>query len=108
MGDAAKNPSGGGAAAGVGLGAGMGMGAGMAGMIANAMSSASQNAPQAPSAPAAASAPGGVMTLEEAAAYLKVQPADVQAAITAGELKAKKIGEQYRISKDAIDAYLAG
>ena len=33
--------TGGGAAAGVGLGAGMGMGAGMAGMIANAMTSAS-------------------------------------------------------------------
>ena len=50
MSEAAKNPSGGGAAAGVGLGAGMGMGAGMAGMIANAMNSASTNAPQAPSA----------------------------------------------------------
>jgi excisionase family DNA binding protein len=32
----------------------------------------------------------------------------VQAAIDAGELKAKKIGAQYRIAKDAIDAYLAG
>ncbi len=106
MGDAAKNPSGGGAATGVGLGAGMGMGAGMAGMIANAMSSASQNAPQAPSSPAAA--PAGVMTLEEAATYLKVTPADVQAAIDGGELKAKKIGAQFRISKEAIDAYLAG
>ncbi len=108
MTEAAKNPSGGGAAAGVGLGAGMGMGAGMAGMIANAMTSASTNAPQAPSSPAAAPAPGGVMTLEEAAAYLKVTPADVQAAIDAGELKAKKIGTQVRISKEAVDAYLAG
>jgi excisionase family DNA binding protein len=108
MTEAAKNPSGGGAAAGVGLGAGMGMGAGMAGMIANAMTSASSNAPQAPSGPAAAPAPGSVMTLEEAAAYLKVTPADVQAAIDAGELKAKKIGAQVRISKEAIDAYMAG
>jgi excisionase family DNA binding protein len=108
MGEAAKNPSGGGAAAGVGLGAGMGMGAGMAGMIANAMNSASTNAPQAPSSPAAAPAPGGVMTVEEAAAYLKVTPADIQAAIDAGELKAKKIGANVRISKEAIDAYLAG
>jgi excisionase family DNA binding protein len=83
------------------------MGAGMAGMIANAMNSASTNAPQAPSAPAAP-APGGVMTLEEAAAYLKVTPADIQAAIDAGELKAKKIGAQVRISKEAVDAYLAG
>jgi excisionase family DNA binding protein len=108
MGEAAKNPSGGGAAAGVGLGAGMGMGAGMAGMIANAMNSASSNAPQAPAAPAAAAAPGGVMTVEEAAAYLKVTAADIQAAIDAGELKAKKIGSNVRISKEAIDAYLAG
>jgi excisionase family DNA binding protein len=108
MSEAAKNPSGGGAAAGVGLGAGMGMGAGMAGMIANAMSSASSHAPQAPSTPAGVPAPGGVMTLEEAAAYLKVTPADIQAAIDGGELKAKKIGAQVRISKEAIDAYMAG
>lgn len=110
MGDAAANPSGGGASEGVGLGAGMGMGMGMAGMIANAMQQSSQSAAQQPAAaaaPAPAAAPG-VMTLEEAAAYLKVSPQDVQAAIDAGELKAKKIGSQYRIAKDAIDAYLAG
>jgi excisionase family DNA binding protein len=56
----------------------------------------------------AAGAVAGVMTLEEAAAYLKVTPADIEAIITSGELKARKIGTQYRISKDAIDAYLAG
>lgn len=109
VGDAAQQ-SGGAAGEGVGLGAGIGMGAGMAGMLANAMSSASQPAqqPAAQPAQAAAAAPAGVMTLEEAAAYLKVTPADVQAAIDAGELKAKKIGTQYRVSKDAIDAYLGG
>ncbi len=104
MGDAANNPSGSGAAEGVGLGAGIGMGAGMAGMISQAMQAAAQ--PQAAPAAAAASTPG-VMTLEEAAAYLKVSPADVQTAIDAGELKAKKIGSQYRIAKEAIDAYLS-
>ena len=85
------------------------IGAGMAGMIANAMQSASSNAPAAPAQPAAApaAAPAGVMTLDEAAAYLKVSTADVQAAIDGGELKAKKIGSQYRIAKDAIDAYLS-
>ena len=103
MGDAANNPSGSGASEGVGLGAGIGMGAGMAGMISQAMQSTSQ--PQA--APAAAASTPGVMTLEEAAAYLKVSTADVQAAIDAGELKAKKIGSQYRIAKEAIDAYLS-
>ncbi len=91
MGDAANNPS----------------GSGMAGMITQAMQSSAQPAP-APAAAAAAPAAPGVMTLEEAAAYLKVAPADVQTAIDAGEIKAKKIGSQYRIAKDAIDAYLAG
>jgi excisionase family DNA binding protein len=104
MGDAANNPAGGGAAAGVGLGAGMGVGAGMAGMIMQSMQTPTP-AP-APAAAAAAATPA-VMTLEEAAAYLKVSAADVQAAIDAGDLKAKKIGAQYRIAKDAIDAYLA-
>lgn len=105
MGDAANNPAGGGAAAGVGLGAGMGVGAGMAGMILQSMQTPTP-AP-APAAGAGASAIPTVMTLEEAAAYLKVSTADVQAAIEAGDLKAKKIGAQYRIAKDAIDAYLA-
>ncbi|HRA67119.1 MAG TPA: SPFH domain-containing protein [Caldilinea sp.] len=104
MGDAANNPSGGGAAAGVGLGAGMGMGAGMAGMIMQSMQTPSQPAATPAATPASAS---GVMTLDEAAAYLKVTADDVQAAIEAGDLKAKKIGSQYRIAKDAIDAYLA-
>jgi len=109
MSEAASNPSGGGAAAGVGLGAGMGMGAGMAGMIMNSMQPGQPAQPAAAAAPAAAAgATPGVMTLEEAASYLKVTPVDIQAAIDAGELKAKKIGAQYRISKDAIDAYLAG
>jgi excisionase family DNA binding protein len=102
MGDAANNPAGGGAAAGVGLGAGMGVGAGMAGMIMQSMQT-----PTPAAAPAPAAATPGVMTLEEAAAYLKVSAADVQTAIDAGDLKAKKIGAQYRIAKDAIDAYLA-
>jgi excisionase family DNA binding protein len=106
MGDAANNPGGGGAE-GVGLGAGIGLGAGMAGMITQAMQGSAQPA-AAPAAAAAAPAASGVMTLEEAAAYLKVAPADVQEAIDAGYIKAKKIGAQYRIAKDAIDAYLAG
>lgn len=108
VGDAAK--SSGGTSEGLGLGAGIGMGAGMAGMITNAMQGATQpQQPAQPAAPAAAAAgAAGVMTLEEAAAYLKVTPADIEAIITSGELKARKIGTQYRISKDAIDAYLAG
>ncbi len=108
VGDAAK--SGGGAGDGLSLGAGIGMGAGMAGMVTQAMQSAQQpqQAPQPQAAPAAAAAAASIMTLEEAAAYLKVTPADIEAIITSGDLKARKIGAQYRISKEAIDAYLAG
>lgn len=111
MGTAAA--SGGGAAGeGVGLGAGLGMGMGMAGMISNAMAGAqaSQQAAAQASQPAAASGglPPSVMTLEEAAAYLKVSPADIQALIDSGELKARTIGTQVRISKEAVDAFLAG
>jgi excisionase family DNA binding protein len=104
MGDAAQ-AGGSGAGEGLGLGAGIGMGAGMAGMISQAMQGSMQ--PAAAAQPAAASVPD-VMTLDEAAAYLKVSAADVQAIIDSGELPARQIGSQYRISKSAIDAFLAG
>ncbi len=110
MGDAAQAGSGGGegggnlAGAGVGLGAGMGVGAGMAGMISQAMQGAMQA--QQPTAAAAAAAPD-VMTLGEAAAYLKVNPADVQQLITSGQVKARQIGSDYRIAKKALDDFLA-
>jgi excisionase family DNA binding protein len=54
----------------------------------------------------AAAAPD-LMGIAEAAQYLGVSEADVMASITAGDLKAKKIGSQYRITKSAIDAFLA-
>ena len=101
--DAAKagGETGGVAGAGVGLGAGLGMGAVMAQTMGQAM------APQAGQpAPAAAAAPE-VMTLSEAAAYMRVGEEDVLASIQAGELKAKKIGTSYRISKKAVDEFLS-
>lgn len=61
-----------------------------------------------PAAPAGGAVPvADLMGLPEAAKYLGVTEADVMASITAGELKAKKIGAQYRITKAAIDAFLA-
>ncbi len=48
------------------------------------------------------------MTPAEAAAYLRVAEEDVIAAITAGDLKAKKIGSAFRISKEALDEFLKG
>ncbi|MEZ4636152.1 MAG: SPFH domain-containing protein [Caldilineaceae bacterium] len=109
MGDAAQQP-GGGSGEGLGLGAGIGMGVGMAGMIANAMNAGQQQQPQQAQTPAAAAgaAVPDVMTLEEAAAYLKVSPADIQALIDEGQINARKIGSQYRISKGVIDQFLAG
>jgi excisionase family DNA binding protein len=92
--------------AGVGLGAGVGIGAGMAGMIGQAMSGAQAGAQQAAAGAAAAAVPD-VMTLAEAAAYLKVSEADVQGLIDGGEVKAKQIGTSFRISKKTLDDFLA-
>ena len=89
------------AGAGLGLGAGIGLGGAMAGAISQAM----QGGGQTVGANTGGAVPD-VMTLEEAARYLKASPEDVTSLITSGELKAKKIGASYRISKDAIDAYL--
>jgi excisionase family DNA binding protein len=90
------------AGAGVGLGAGVGMGAAMAQAMGQAVSQQPQAAPQA------AAAVPEVMTLAEAAAYMRVGEDDVQAIIDSGELAARKIGTSYRISKKAIDDYLSG
>jgi excisionase family DNA binding protein len=110
IGDAAQQP-GGGSSEGLGLGAGIGMGAGMAGMLTNAFNTAQQQPQQqqpATGAGAAAASVPDVMTLEEAAAYLKVSPDDVQALIDEGQISARKIGAQYRISKGVIDQFMAG
>ncbi len=105
MRDAAQQSGGGGlTGAGVGLGAGAGLGAAMGQQIAQAMTGGQQQA--APAAGAAPAAPADVMTLSEAAAYMRVGEEDVLAAINSGDLKAKKIGSSYRLSKEAIDAFL--
>ena len=117
LGDAAQQPGGaGGTGEGLGLGAGIGLGAGMAGMITNAMQGAAQpdggapNQPATPQTPAPPQPPAApaVMTLEQAAAYLQVAPADIQALIDDGSLHARRIGSQYRIARKAIDDFLAG
>jgi len=89
--------------AGVGLGAGLGMGAVMAQTMGQAMSPQQQSPAAAPAAPAVPD----IMTLSEAAAYMRVGEEDVLAVIQSGELKAKKIGASYRISKQAVDEFLS-
>jgi excisionase family DNA binding protein len=60
---------------------------------------------------AAGGAPGAmpdVMTPEQAAAFVQVTAADIIAAIEAGDLKARKIGSAYRITKASLEAFLHG
>lgn len=105
--DAAQNPSGGaGLTAGIGAGLGIGnvMGQALGGMV-------GQQQPQQQAAAAGAAAGGGmpdVMTPSEAASVLRVSEEDVIAAINAGDLKARKLGNAYRISKAAMEEFLKG
>ncbi len=105
MRDAAQNPSGG-----AGLTAGIGAGLGVGNVLADSLKGMTGGSAATPAggAPAAGAAAAGVMTPGEAAAYLKVSEEDVLAAITAGDLKARKIGSAYRISKEALDEFLKG
>jgi excisionase family DNA binding protein len=48
-----------------------------------------------------------VMTPAQVAQALGVTEADVIASIDAGDLKGKKIGAQYRVTKAALDEFLA-
>jgi excisionase family DNA binding protein len=100
MRDAAQNPNGG-----AGLTAGIGAGLGIGNVLGQSLQSIGTNAAQTGAASAQVSIPA-VMTTAEAANVLKVAEADVVAAITAGQLKAKKIGESYRISKEALEEFL--
>lgn len=111
MRDAAQNPSGG-AGLTAGIGAGMGIGQvlsqSLSGMT-GAGAKQQQGGQQAAAAGGAASAASpDVMTPAEAAGILRVSEEDVVAAIQAGDLKARKIGSAYRISRDALEQYLKG
>ena len=100
MRDAAQNPSGG-----AGLTAGIGAGMGIGNLMQQATSGAMQQGTSG-----GAKAAGGipdVMTPAEAAAILKVSEEDVVAAINEGTLKARKLGNAYRISKAALEEFLA-
>jgi len=99
MRDAAQNPSGG-----AGLTAGIGAGLGIGNVLSDALQRGARGSEAGAAAPS--SAPPPVMTPSEAASYMKVAEEDVVAAIEAGQLKAKKIGNAYRISKEALDDFL--
>ncbi len=94
--EAAQNPSGG-AGLTAGIGAGMGIG--------NIINQSLQDMTGGAAAAASAALPD-VMSPAEAAQVLKVSEEDVLAAIKAGDLKGKKLGKAYRISKEALMAFL--
>lgn len=60
-----------------------------------------------PTAPAVAAPAADILTPAQVAQTLGVAEADVIASIEAGDLKGKKIGTQYRITKAALDEFLA-
>ena len=98
MREAANNPSGG-----AGLTAGIGAGMGIGNLMQNATSGAMQS--QGAAAGSAGAMPD-VMTPAEVAGFMKVSEEDVMAAISAGDLKAKKMGNAYRVSKTSVEDFL--
>jgi len=106
--DAAQNQSGG-----AGLTAGIGAGMGLGSVIGQSLQGMTgQQQPPKQAEPAAAAPQAGtlpaVMTPAEAATAMRVSEEDVLEEIKAGNLKARKIGNAYRISKEALEAYLKG
>ena len=104
--DAAQNPSGG-----AGLTAGIGAGLGVGNVLSQSLSGMTgSGSTAAQGQPPSGGAPSGdipsVMTPAEAAAYLRVSEEDVLAAINAGDLKAKKLGNAFRISKESLEDFL--
>lgn len=103
--EAAQNPSGG-AGLTAGIGAGMGIGNVISQSLQGMQPGQSATPTTSPGSPPPSIPP--VMTPGEAATFLRVSEEDVIAAINAGELKAKKIGNAYRISKEALEEFLKG
>src|SRR5664280_1020499 len=105
MRDAANNQGGG-----AGLTAGIGAGMGIGNLMGQALQGGMQSGQQQKSPSNEGAAPNGpmanVMTPAEAAAVLKVTEEDVMAAINDGSLKAKKLGNAYRISRESLEEFL--
>lgn len=114
--------AGGDASAAATLPATMAMGFGMAQEMMRSMQTGGQGpsgaaAPRDPFAPPPASAPPPaapasaglqVLTPAQAAQVLGVSEEDVMTEITAGHLKARQIGSQWRIAQSALDEFLRG
>jgi excisionase family DNA binding protein len=107
MRDAAQNPSGG-----AGLTAGIGAGLGVGNVLSQSLQGMTGAQGSQQTQPSGGPSSGGgmpdIMTPSEAASFLKVSEEDVVAAIQAGDLKAKKLGNAYRISKQSVEDFLNG
>ena len=62
--------------------------------------------PAAPAAPASGTSVPELLSPAEAAKVLGVSEADVIASLDAGDLKGKKIGTQWRITRAALSQFL--
>ena len=100
MRDAAQNEGGG-----AGLTAGIGAGMGIGNIMGQALQGGFQNAAPGGGAAGGAKMPD-IMTPAEAAQFMKVTEADILEAINDKSLKAKKVGKAYRISKEALEAFM--
>jgi len=98
--DAAQNPSGG-AGLTAGIGAGMGLGNVISDSLKNVGASSSTGSSGTAGIP-------DVMTPSDVAKILQVSEEDVLKAIEEKSLKAKKIGNAYRVSKESLEAFLKG
>lgn len=103
--EAAQNPSGG-----AGLTAGIGAGLGVGNVLSQSLQgmTGAGAAQQQQSGVSPSGSVPAVMTPSEAASYLRVSEEDVISAIDAGDIKAKKLGKAFRISKAALDEFLNG
>ena len=63
---------------------------------------------QAPAAPAAGAAVPDLMTPAQVAQMLGVAESDVMASLDAGDLKGRRIGTQWRVTRAAVDSFLKG
>jgi excisionase family DNA binding protein len=101
-------PGGGGGGA-AGTAAELAMGFGMAQQMMQSGIMSGQTTPSAGGPPVQAGAGGGapqLMSPAQVAQQLGVTEADVMATLESGELKGKKIGAQWRISQEALNAFL--
>ncbi len=86
----------------------MAMGFGMAQEMMRGMQTGAAAPTAASPAASATAATPDVLTPEQAAQLLSVSVEDVMASIASGDLKARKIGNAYRIAKTALDEFLRG